>query len=652
MIRGRRIWASVGAGIVLVLAVPRPAGAHALLASSDPADGARLTEAPAEVVLRFTEPPELALSSVALLDRTGAELDAGEIQAVAGEPTALRVPLPGLEQDVYTVTWRVVSKVDGHPTGGTFAFGVGVSPLQVAPMAAMEEHDEPSPLEVAGRLILFGGLGLLVGAAWVGALAFAEPPRAVRWVAGWAWLAGAVGLLVLAVAQQQAAEVGFGEFLPTTVGRALLYRGGAIALAGAGLVAASVWAGWRRPALLLAGAAAAGAVLAHVVAGHAAARGELAWAKVIAQWIHFTAVGVWLGGLAALLVGVRGRPGQDKASAVHRFSAVAAYALAAVAATGLVRAVNEVASWNALFTTGYGQFVLVKVGLLLVLAGLGAINRWRNVPRADSSLRGLRTVSRGELALAVGALGAAAILATLVPPAQVPAEARAPAALTATGSDFATSVRARLELTPAVPGPNRFDLGVTDYDTGEPVSAQRVSLSFLHLVGEHAAESRLDLRPAGAGRYVATGSNLAIEGPWEVTVLVQRGADAVEVPLQLATLCEAVEIPGEGDQPTIHAVEVPETGSVEGYLIPLDGGEAEVHFTFLDAQGAALRVEGNPTISAWQPGQDPQILQPEFLSRGHYFGVAHLGPGHWRFDGTASSEETSLAGCFEQTVAG
>jgi copper transport protein len=646
------MWASVGAAVVLVLAVPRPAGAHALLASSDPADGARLTDAPGEVVLRFTEPPELALSTVALLDRTGAELDAGEPQVVAEEPMVLQVPLPDLQQGVYTVTWRVVSKVDGHPTGGTFVFGVGVAPLQAAPMAAMEEHDEPSPLEVAGRLILFVGLGLLVGAAWVGALAFAEPPRAIRRVAGWAWLTGAVGLVVLAVAQQRAAEVGFGQFLPTTVGRALLYRAGAIVLAGSGLLAASQWAGRRRGALLVAGVAAAGAILTHVAAGHAAARGELAWAKVIAQWVHFTAVGVWLGGLAALLVGVRGGPGEDKGAAVRRFSAAAAYALAAVAVTGLARAVNEVGSWGDLFTTGYGQFVLVKVGLLLVLAGLGGINRWRNVPRADTSLLGLRRVSRGELTLAVAALAVAAILATLVPPAQVPAEARAPAALTATGSDFATSVRARLELTPALPGPNRFDLRLTDFDSGEPVSAQRVSLSFVHLIGEHEAESRLDLRPAGDGRYVDTGSNLAIGGPWEVTALVQRGADAVEVPLQLATLCEAVEIPGEGDQPTIHTVEVPGAGSVEGFLIPLDGGEAEVHFTFLDAEGAALRVEGDPTISAWQHGQDPQILQPELLSRGHYFGVAQLGPGHWRFDGSATGHNASVAGCFEQMIEG
>lgn len=648
---GRRAWALVGAGVVLILATPGPADAHALLASSDPADGSRLDEAPAEIVLRFTEAPELPLSEVSLLDRSGATLQTGEPSAVSGEPGSLSVEVPALEEGVYTVTWRTVSKVDGHPSGGTFAFGIGVSPLQVAPAKAPEiEATEPSPLEVAGRLVLYIGLGLLVGATWVGSLVFVVCPWPVRRVAGWAWAVAVVGLVVLAVAQQRSAGVGFGEFLPTTPGRALLYRAGAIALAGTALLGAALWPRSRRAMLLVAGIAGGGAMLAHVAAGHAAARGDLAWAKVLAQWLHFLALGIWLGGLAALLFGVRGRPSALKAAAVRRFSAVAAFALAGVAVTGVLRALNEVGEWGALFTTGYGQLVLLKAGLIVALAALGGINRWRNVPRVESSLRALRRVSSGELVLAVGAFGAAAVLATLVPPAQVPEPVRPPAALTATGADFATSVRARLEVDPALPGANRFELRVTDYDSGGPVDAQRVSLTFSFLGGAEVADSRLDLRPRGDGRYAATGSNLSIGGPWGVTILVQRGTDSVEVPLTVATLCDALEIPGEPPLPTSHIVEVPEIGSVEGYLIPLGGGRAEVHFTFLDVEGAPIELEEDPSIVAWREGEGPQVLAAEFLDTGHYYGVASLGDGEWRFDGAASGGGVSLAGCFEETL--
>jgi uncharacterized membrane protein len=373
--------------------------------------------------------------------------------------------------------------------------------------------------------------------------------------------------------------------------------------------------------------------------------------KVVAQWVHFAAAGVWLGGLAALLLGIRGEPTETKSAAVRRFSAVALFALVAVVGTGVVRSINEVGSWGALFSTGYGRLVLVKVALIAALIGLGAVNRYRNVPRTGSSLGGLRRVSRTELVLAVGALGAAAGLATLVPPAQVPAATRPPAAITATGSDFATSVRARLEVDPGLPGPNRFRLRVADYDTGEPVDAQRVTLRFSYLGGAETQESTLDLRPVGEA-FMATGSNLSIGGPWDVTALVQQGTDAVEVRLPVATLCQTVEIPGQGDEPTVYEVQVPDAGSVQGYLIPLGGGQAEVHFTFLTAEGRPVRVEGEPTMIASRPGQDPQGLRPEFLAPGHYFAVARLGSGDWRFDGSASGSETSLAGCFQETLDG
>jgi copper transport protein len=647
MVTPRRVLAvgAVAAGLLAV--APVPAGAHALLASSDPADGARLDQAPSAITLEFTEPPELALSSVAVLDRTGGEIPIGQPALVSGNPAALRAPVEALEEGVYTVTWRVVSKVDGHPTGGTFAFGIGVSPLQAPPHAgAMEEHGA-SPLEMAGRLVFFVGLGLVLGAAWIGAIAFADPPSTVRRLAAMAWAISVVGLVVLGLAQWRSAEVPFGLFLPTSVGRALLIRAGAIAIAGAALLA-SASPKARRWALGIAGVAAAGAMLAHVAAGHAAARG-LTLPKVLAQWVHFTAAAVWLGGLAALLLGVRGEPTETKARAVRRFSAVALFALLAVVGTGVVRSVNEVGSWGALFSTGYGQLVLLKIALIVALIGLGAVNRYRNVPRARSSLGGLRRVSAAELVLALGALGAAAALATLVPPAQVPAEARAAAAVTATGSDFATTIRAQLGVTPALPGPNRFELRVTDYDTGEPIEAERVSLGFSYLGGGDIPESRLDLRPAHEAMYQATGSNLSIGGPWDVTALIQRGADSFEIPLHVATLCETTEIPGHDHEPTVHEVQVPGQGSVQGYLVPLDGGQAEVHFTFLDEAGRPVRVEGNPTMIASRHGDEPQTLPPEFLAPGHYYAVARLGPGPWRFDGSATGGGASLAGCFEQT---
>lgn len=628
-----------------------PARAHALLERSDPLENARLQESPSVLTLSFTEPPEPDLSGVQVLDRSGSELQEGEAVVPPGDPGSLRLRVPELEEGVYTVVWRVVSRVDGHPTAGTFAFGVRTSPLQVGgpPVAPEALTPDPSPLEMAGRWGLFVGLGFLLGGAWVGALAFPRPPSSIVRLSLAAVLVAVAGLVALAFAQRQAAGASFGDLAGTELGRALIWRGLGILAAwcflGLGLVER-----WRIPALAGAGLAAAVTMFVHVEAGHAAAAASLTWAQVLAQWAHFAAVGVWMGGLAALLLGVRGEPDEPKTRAVRRFSAVALFALAVVAVTGVVRAVDEVGEWGALFSTGYGRIVLVKAFLLLALLALGAVNRYRNVPAVRRSLRGLRRVSRAELGLAAGVLAAAAALAALVPPASVPEVQAAPAALTVTGSDFATSVRARLEVDPGVPGPNRFRLRLTDFDTGEPVSAQQVELRFAPAGISGFEPSALGLRAAGDGVYQGVGANLAAGGPWEVTALVQRAEGAVEIPLRVATLCETTEIPGPANLFTIDVVELPDGSSVQAYAEKAGGSRYQVHFTFIDPRGRAADIEDDPRLVASGPSGELQVLEPRPLARAHYYAGLTVEPGRWRFDGAARTTEGALlSGCLEQT---
>src|SRR5215813_12324891 len=106
-----------------------PADAHALLERSFPAAGASLPRAPHELVLDFTEAPEPTLSTVLLLDSSGRTVPGvGQLTTVPGNAKELRAALPQLANGVYTVNWRTVSKVDGHVTGGSFAFGIGAEP--------------------------------------------------------------------------------------------------------------------------------------------------------------------------------------------------------------------------------------------------------------------------------------------------------------------------------------------------------------------------------------------------------------------------------------------------------------------------------------------------------------------------------------------
>ncbi|MBV9932721.1 MAG: CopD family protein, partial [Actinobacteria bacterium] len=85
-------------------------------------------------------------------------------------------------------------------------------------------------------------------------------------------------------------------------------------------------------------------------------------------------------------------------------------------ATGVYRAYVEIERWDKVFTSGFGQLVVAKVAVIALLAGLGARNRWRHVPGAETSLRGLRRVGGVEVVLGASALLLAAALVNVAPP--------------------------------------------------------------------------------------------------------------------------------------------------------------------------------------------------------------------------------------------
>jgi copper transport protein len=170
---GRVGLVAVLVGLWLVVA-GAPAGAHALLRESDPAAGSSLDQAPRQVVLTFTERPEPGLSSIQVLDTGGRPVQRGDAAPVQGAPLRFAVGLGDLADGTYTVSWRVVSKDDGHVTAGSFAFGVGVPAPTATPQAqAASQGDSPSPsapataarLAVSGRVLPAGARVLLAVAA-------------------------------------------------------------------------------------------------------------------------------------------------------------------------------------------------------------------------------------------------------------------------------------------------------------------------------------------------------------------------------------------------------------------------------------------------------------------------------------------------------
>jgi copper transport protein len=642
-----------GAGLAGTLARPAAVAAHALLRGASPAAGATLGTAPAEVRLTFSETPDIRLTSIKVLDTGGADHASGPVEAVADPTASARVPVGALRDGVYTVSWRTVSAVDGHISAGSFVFGVGVSPPS-GPQQPASVGQSGSPPAIVARWVLYLGLIALVGAAFV-ALAVASLPSIrtamtgdLLGVAAAGWGLTALGTFGVIGVQWVETGAPIETLLGTSVGLAAVIRLvalGAVAASVAALAAVPRFGG--RSGWLLVGATASAALIADVALGHAAA-GEAGIFQIAVQATHGLAAGAWVGGLAALLVSLRSCPAGERLAAARRFSTWAATSLVIVAATGAVRAVQEVQTIEALTTTDFGRTVLAKTALLLAIAALGALNRVVSLRSAERLVVRLRRVGAVEVVLAVAVLGASALLVNLTPPASAGGQqAATPPPIVARGSDFGTSVKARLIATPGTPGQNRFDLAIVDYDTGEPIDATAVELGFELSGRPDIARSTLDLERTDAGRFGATGSNLSIDGIWIVTATVTTAGAAVEVPMLAVTSIapqhvDSLVTPG---LPTIHTIQLGALGSAQLYLDPGTAGQNDMHITYFDPAGAALPVDA-AAIAVVAGDAETQLPTVRRLDVGHFVATVDVPAGSLAVDvvspAPAGSTESQL----------
>src|ERR1700722_1910862 len=171
---------------------------------------------------------------------------------------------------------------------------------------------------------------------------------------------------------------------------------------------------WKRASSWLGLIASAAFVAALAWAGHGAAAEDVPWDAVHlpADLLHLIASGAWLGALpplALFLVAARrgDRPEWLEAArvATSRFSTLGVTCVATLTVTGLVNTWFLAGSIPALIGTLYGQLLLVKVALFVVMVAIAHVNRNRLAPYLE------RIASEANVkARAVGRLGRNALI--------------------------------------------------------------------------------------------------------------------------------------------------------------------------------------------------------------------------------------------------
>jgi copper transport protein len=615
------------------------AAAHALPQSAIPPQGAEVQTAPKVVEITFGEIPDPGLSSITVINSSGLNVAAGPTSVVPGHPLELVVPLKPIGDGVYTVTWKTVSEVDGHLATGAYAFGVGVSAAGASTRAIKSVvSPPPSILAVAGRWLFFIAVMGIIGVASTCLIALRAIPRFTTRVLIAMWVVAALGVAGIVEAEREAAGVGFGALFSTSLGTTVVERIAALVATGLGVAATLLApAAAARAGVAVAGLGAAASAWVDVAASHAGAQAPVA-ANLLIQWAHVIAAGVWIGGLLVLILAVRGQPSEAKGRAVRRFSMTAGIAIAVVAFTGIFRAVIEIGSLDKLFATAFGVLILVKVGLFVVLAGLGAINRFGNVPRASTVLHGLRRVASTEVVIGAAVVLVAATLVNVAPPvaSTVSAAAPSPTRLVVTGSDFATTVKVRLSVSPGSAGFNNFNLRITDYDTGATARASSVQLEFTQPLRPQLGESTLTLERQADGSFAARGGNVSLAGIWEVAVIIENAQRSTEVHLQVTTFTPPplVTVTRFSGLPTLYSIHLQNGWLAQVYLDPDKAGADEFHVTLFTNANETSEIQiSSATIGMTTASGAPTILVSRRLDPiGHFVADATVPSGATRFD--------------------
>ncbi len=98
------------------------ASAHAFLRTATPAAGSTVHQAPAQVVIDFSEGVEPRFSTIAVQDAGGSSVATGDVYLQDGN-THLAIGLKPLPPGRYRVEWHATA-VDTHKTEGSFTFTV------------------------------------------------------------------------------------------------------------------------------------------------------------------------------------------------------------------------------------------------------------------------------------------------------------------------------------------------------------------------------------------------------------------------------------------------------------------------------------------------------------------------------------------------
>ena len=548
--------------LMLVLSISIPyVSAHPFTEETNPSSTENAPEGITQVMVFYSEPIELDYSYLKVLDSNGNQIDNKDSKYYQGE-NSLIVSTPPLEDGVYTVTSKVLSKVDGHLVDDAFIFGVGDVKIEVPSDQPKSIYDILFFPEAGSRFPGLVGQTIVLGAVIASLLIWgtqsknlirkeiekiesAHHDKFMTFTGVGLMLVFASNIAMLAV-QALRLETSAFDAIQTTFGTTWLIRMIITII----LLGVWFWMDKKKqiskashiPMLVLSLAL----IGTSTMIGHGAASGQIA--AVVLDYIHNLVAAIWIGGIiyfVFILLPAFSKlenTEQEKMSLVM----IPRFSIAFIIAVGVVIITGPTLMWLLESDVGvireslYGKLIIVKIAIAAIMIGLGGFFQYKVQKSGENNLaskslsihKKLKRTLKVDAALGIILLGVVALLANGTLPEGEIKKVEAEEVLYGFRTmEFSESAKYDIEITPFSSGTNTIFVKISDFENNPLPDADEVKVKISNpqknISPIEIIMTKIEQEEGSPAKFQGE-MTFGFSGQWQTEVEIQRQENANE----------------------------------------------------------------------------------------------------------------------------
>lgn|GEM_PF-3475066 len=543
---------------VFLLNIPA-ASSHALPVKSEPAGNQVLEKPPDNITIFFTESIDPKVSYIYVFDLKGNRVDKGDYAVSPEDPKKIYVTLKNVTNDVYTVSWFVISQSDGHITRGAFTFSIGkeipeeVNATTPAVIASANIQDGLATwIDLLGQAILIGSLvthlfvwefirkRLLTGTTENLLNSIRKRFSILMLLGSGLIIMGTSLFIVLQILnlqniQSASLEVASRNYLQTTSGEFTFYRLlSAFIVIGVIVFYKDIGKRLQITGILTAGLMALILLIqfTRVMVSHAAATDFYPTISVLINYIQLIFKDIWTGGLIYLSFVLLPEIKKIKQAVLYfsvsviRFSILASLSIGLMATSGIYIVWLHLKDPANIFTSAWGQALIPMSVFIALLLLLRLYNQLFLNKKLASDVKDLSDEKSSkylincdrfikiEAVVGIAVLFMTAFLIITTPP-PFPSEKNI----------FRQNIKAddlnlEVSIEPFQTPAKKIEIDIKDSSLKIPSNIRTVQLALQQ--EERIIPIMVEMRGEGEGKYVAEGSFFTIPGKWKLGIAVRR----------------------------------------------------------------------------------------------------------------------------------